>query len=399
MINLLKNVSLFLLIFGVINDDFVVDRVAGENALKAIFAFFLLTHGNEILKAFMKPKNTAMKFFYLFFFTLVAVAFIDVIFGYVELMKAIFVLLPIVVVFLYVSYVDDFEKLLYFLWLSIVFSAILAVFSDPLTPWTFRKTGGTGDPNEFAAHLLAGMFITIYLYLKNKNLFFILGSMPLFFYTLLYAGSKSSFLTLAALTVLILFTKFSDFLKKMFSFKSLLVLLVLGIGLSYFNVTRITAVKGLQERAQSAGTAKTRFVSWNAGVRMAQDNILTGVGIEQYEKNVKGYATDFIAKGSYAPHNFLIKVLGEVGFFPFITLILFLIVLFYTDYRKIAQSDYFWIYIAAASVVLMGLTLSMSYEKYFWLFLGLLSHVKLVLFVEEIEEEEEYLYEDNAYLT
>jgi len=399
MINLLKNISLFLLVFGVINDDFVVDRIAGENALKAIFAFFLLTHGNEILKAFMKPKpkNTAMKFFYLFFFTFVFIGFLGVGLGYVEMFKAIFVVLPVIVVFLYVSYVDDFDKLLYFLWISIVFSAILAVFSDPLTQWTFRKTGGTGDPNEFAVHVLAGMGITVYLYLKNRNIFFLLGSMALFFYTLLYAGSKSSFLTLAILLLVVLFTKFRDVVKQAISLKSLIVLLILGVAFSFSNLSQMSAIKGMKERAQSAGTAKTRFVSWNAGLRMAEENLLTGVGIEQYKLRSRAYATDFMAEGANAPHNFLIKVLGEVGFFPFITLLLFLIVLFYTDYLKIAQSDYFWIYITAASVVLMGLTLSMSYEKYFWLFLGLLSHVKLVLFVEE--KEEEYLYEDNAYLT
>ncbi len=395
MVNLLRNVALFLLIFGVINDDFVVDRVAGENALKAIFGFFMLMYAKDILLAFTKPKNLTMKFFYLFFFALSVIAFVDVILGYLTLIKAIFVLLPIIVVFLFTSYTESFEKLLYFIWASVVFSAILAVFSDPLTPWTFRKTGGTGDPNEFAAHLLAAMAITVYLYLKNRNIFFLLGTMPLFFYTLLYAGSKSSFLTLGILTVWIILTKFFDFFKKLFSFKTLVLLLIAGVGLSIWNPSQITAVKGLQERAKSAGTAKTRFVSWNAGVRMAQDNILTGVGMEQYEKHVKEYATDFIAKGSYAPHNFLIKVLGEGGFFPFITLILFLVVLFTYKYKEIAKTDYFWIYISALSVVFMGLTLSMSYEKYFWLFLGLLSHVELLFFIEE--KEEEYLYEDHAY--
>jgi len=395
MVNLLRNVALFLLIFGVINDDFVVDRVAGENALKAIFGFFVLMYAKDILSAFTKPKNLTMKFFYLFFFSLSAIAFVDVILGYLTLIKAIFVLLPIIVVFLFTSYTESFEKLLYFIWASVVFSAILAVFSDPLTPWTFRKTGGTGDPNEFAAHLLAAMAITVYLYLKNKNIFFLLGTMPLFFYTLLYAGSKSSFLTLAVLTIWIILTKFFDVFKKLFSFKTLVLLLIAGVGLSIWNPSQIAAVKGLQERAKSAGTAKTRFVSWNAGVRMAQDNILTGVGMEQYEKHVKEYATDFIAKGSYAPHNFLIKVLGEDGFFPFITLILFLIILFTYKYKEIAKTDYFWIYISALSVVFMGLTLSMSYEKYFWLFLGLLSHVELLFFIEE--KEEEYLYEDHAY--
>jgi O-antigen ligase len=397
MINLLKNISLFLLVFSLINDNFLVASPAGGNSLKAIFAFFLLMNIREIIQGFLQPKNTTIKFFYLFFFSLAAIAFTDVIFGYVPLIQALFILVGIFVVFVYVSYNQSFEKLLYFIWISMVFSAILAVFSDPITPWTFRKTGGTGDPNEFATQLLATMAITVYLFTKNKNIFFLLSSMVLFFYTLLYAGSKSSLLTLAALILFILVAKFSDLLKKLFSFKTFLLILIVGVGLSFSNIGQMKAVKGIQERAQSAGTAKTRFVSWNAGVRMAEDNLFTGVGIEQYEKNVKRYATDFIAKGSYAPHNFLIKILGEAGFFPFITMILFLIVLFGSEYKRIVHTDYFWIYIAALSVVLMGLTLSIAYEKYFWLFLGLLSHINLVLFIEE--KKEDFYYEDHAYST
>jgi hypothetical protein len=38
----------------------------------------------------------------------------------------------------------------------------------------------------------------------------------------------------------------------------------------------------------------------------------------------------------------------------------------------------------------------MAYEKYFWLFLGLLSHVTLVLWAEE-DDIEEVAYEDHAY--
>ncbi len=315
--------------------------------------------------------------------------------GLVAFNKALMVLIPVVVTFVYVTYYDSFEKLLYFIWLSMIFSAIIAVFSDPLTQWTFRKTGGTGDPNEFAAQLLVAIGITIYLFMKNRNHLFLWSSLLLFSYTLVYAGSKSSFLTLGILIIFTMLTKFSALLRKMFSFKVFVVLLILAGGLSYFDVMQSTAVKGIEKRAQSSGTAKTRFVSWNAGIRMSEDNFLTGVGVENYEKNVKRYATDFIAEGSYAPHNFLIKIIAESGIFPFIAMLLFLIVLFTSEYKSIVTSEYFWIYLSALSVVLMGLTLSMSYEKYFWLFLGLLSHVNLLFWMRH---QEEFRIENNAYI-
>jgi len=394
MINLLKQVALFLLVFALINDNFVVN-IAGGSALKIIFAFFVLLNAKDILQSLVQVKHSTMKLFYLFFFTLTIITFIDIFLGYVSLIQALFVLIGILVIFEYVTYTDIFDRLLYFIWFSMVVSAVIAVFSDTITPWTFRKTGGTGDPNEFATQLLATIAITIYLFTKNRNILFLMSSLGLFFYTLLYAGSKSSLLTLAALVLFMLVTKFSDLLKKIFSFKTILVIGILGVLLSIVDIGQMKAIKGIEQRAQSSGTAKTRFVSWNAGVRMAEDNFITGVGVEQYEKNVKRYATDFIAKGSYAPHNFLIKVLGEAGFFPFVTLLLFLFVLFVSEYRNIIESEYIWIYISALSVVLMGLTLSISYEKYFWLFLGLLSHVNYLLF---LERKEGSIYEDHAYL-
>ena len=394
---LIKNLALFLLIFGIINDDFVVDKIAGENALKAIFAFFLLVYARDILLAFLSPKNRVLKFFYFFIIVFALVMFVNVLMEVITLMQAIFVLLPIITIFVFVSYYENFEKLLYFIWASTVVSSIILAFSEPLTQWTFRRTGGTGDPNEFATHVLAAIAITVYLFYKNRNYLFLLPSLGLFSYALLYAGSKSAFLTLMFLSVFAVIVKFRFLLKKLFSLQVIVGIIILSVGFFVFNVSEMTAVKGMEERAKSSGTAKTRFVSWNAGVRMSRDNFLTGVGAEQYEKHAREYATDFIAEGSFAPHNFLIKMIGENGVFPFLALIAFLVVLFTYRFSEIMHSDYFWIYLAALSTILMGLTLSMTYEKYFWLFLGLLSHAGLVLWSGEEEEIEEVEYENHAY--
>ena len=392
---LIKDISLFLLVFAVINDDFVVDKVAGENALKAVFAFFLLVNAKDIFLAFVSPKNLVMKLFYLFISVFAIIVFVNVMTEVITLTQGLFVLIPVLTIFLFVSYYDDFEKLLYFIWFSTIVSSIILAFSEPITQWTFRRTGGTGDPNEFATHILVAIAITIYLFYKNGRYLFLFPSLALYAYALLYAGSKSSFLTLAFLIVFAIVVKFRFLLRKLFSLRVLLGIVIAGVVLASLDISQWTAVKGLEQRAKSSGTAKTRFVSWNAGVRMTRDNFLTGVGAEQYEKHAREYATDFIAEGSFAPHNFLIKMIAENGILPFLALIIFLAALFMADFRKIMYSDYFWIYIAALSTVLMGLTLSMTYEKYFWLFLGLLSHVHLALWYEEQEETDD---EDHAYL-
>ncbi len=393
----IKDLALFLLVFGIINDDFVVDKVAGENALKIILGFFLLVYAKDIIVAMLSPKNIVLKFFYLFVFIFGVVLLINVLLGIITFTQALFVLVPIITIFVFVSYYESFEKLLYFIWASVVVSSVILAFSEPLTQWTFRRTGGTGDPNEFSTHVLVAMAITVYLFYKNRSHFFLWPSLGLFSYALLYAGSKSAFLTLAFLIAFSIMVKFRFLLRQLFSLKALLAVLVIGFGLYTLDITQSTAVKGLEQRAQSSGTAKTRFVSWNAGIRMARDNFFTGIGAEQYEKHAREYATDFIAEGSFAPHNFLIKMLAENGIFPFLALIAFLFVLFTYRARTILYSDYFWIYIAALSTILMGLTLSMTYEKYFWLFLGLLSHVTLVVWLEEKEEEEGASDEDYAY--
>ncbi len=392
---LIKDISLFLLVFGIINDDFVVDKVAGANALKAIFAFFLLVNAKDIFLAFVSPKNLVMKLFYLFISVFSIIVFVNVMTEVITLTQGLFVLIPVLSIFVFVSYYDDFEKLLYFIWFSTIVSSIILVFSEPITQWTFRRTGGTGDPNEFAAHILVAIAITIYLFYKNSRYLFLFPSLTLYAYALLYAGSKSSFLTLAFLIVFAVVVKFRFLLRKLFSLRVLLGIVIAGVLLAALDISQWTAVKGLEQRAKSSGTAKTRFVSWNAGVRMTRDNFLTGVGAEQYEKHAREYATDFIAEGSFAPHNFLIKMIAENGILPFLALLLFLAALFMADFRKIMYSDYFWNYIAVLSTVLMGLTLSMTYEKYFWLFLGLLSHVHLALWYEEQEEVDD---EDHAYI-
>ena len=390
---LIKDVSLFLLIFGIINDDFVVDKVAGENALKVILAFFLVVNARDILVALVSPKNRVLNFFYLFFITFAAIVLLNIFLETITLLQGLFVLIPILSIFVYFSYEEAFDKVLYFIWGSVVVSSIILAFSEPITQWTFRRTGGTGDPNEFATHVLVAMALTVYLFYKNRSHLFLWGSLGLFSYALLYAGSKSAFLTLFFLLIFIVVVKFRFLIRGLFSLKGIVAILLIAFGLFSLNVTQMTAVKGIEKRAQSSGTAKTRFVSWNAGIRMTRDNFFTGVGAEQYEKHAKEYATDFIAKGSYAPHNFLIKMIAENGILPFIAFILFLGTLFTYRFQKVMQSDYFWVYVGALATVLMGLTLSMTYEKYFWLFLALLAHVSLVI----DEDEEEILDEDHAY--
>jgi len=394
---LLKDITLFLLIVSFINDDFIVDRIAGENSLKVIFVIFIIVHIQDILKAFTLPKNQVMKAFYLFVFVMGVVLFLNTMFGHIELIKGLEVLISIVIVFVYMSYYKNLDKMLYFIWIAVIISSIISLFNEPLDKWSYRITGGTNDENEFSVHLLAAMSIGIYLYYKHKNLFLFLATSGLFMYALLYAGSRTAMLALALSIIYTLYVKFRFVLKQMLSAKILLLFLVLGIAVSQYDFTQMQAIKGMEERAGNFGTAHERFISWKAGVRMIQDNFLLGVGVDNYEKNTRKYALDFIAEGSLAPHNIFIKIFAETGVFSTLTFLLFLYLLLTTEYSTIKNSDYFWLSLAVYTTLFMGLTLSITYEKYFWMFLSILSNAILKVTFNEKERKKDNIYENTPY--
>jgi hypothetical protein len=394
---LLKDIVLFLLILSFINDNFIVDKIAGGNSLKIIFGLFIVVHIQEIVKAFKSPKNSVMNAFYFFIFVMFVVLLINTIIGNITLIKGLQVIIAISVVFIYMSYYKDLDKLLYFIWVAVIVSAIVSLFNEPADQWTYRISGGTDDANEFSVHLLTGLSIGIYLFLyKHKNFILFITTTTLFLYALLYAGSKTAMLTLALGVLITIFVKFSFLVRKIFSMKVLLVLIILGVVASQYDFSKMTAVQGLQERAKSFGTAHERFISWKAGSRMIQDNFVLGVGVDNYEKYVRQYALDFIAEGSLAPHNILVKIFAETGFFSFIAFLYFLFVLLYTKFNEILRSKYYWIGLVVFANLLMGLTLSITYEKYFWMSLALLANA--IMRISSEEEEEEEMYENTAYI-
>ena len=394
-LNVLKDLSLFLLIFGMINDNFVVERLANPNALKIIFIFFILMNFKNILASFLMPKNNVMRFFYLFISVLSVITFLDIFWGYITLIEGLQVIISISIIFVYISYYPNLERILYFVWISVIVSAIISLFNAPVDQWTFRRSGGTEDPNEFSVHLLMGLSIGFYLYQKHKNLFLLVSTTLLFLYALLYAGSKTAMLVFAILFLYTLVTRFRFIIKKFFSIPMLILILGLGVFATQYNFSKLDAVKGMEERAKKFGTAHERFISWKAGLRMFEDNTFLGVGVNKYENNVRKYALDFIAEGSLAPHNIIVKILAEVGILPSIAFFIFLYFLLTEKYYYILHSEYYWLSLVVYSTLLMGLTLSITYEKYFWMALAILSNV----IISESIKSKETEYENITYNT
>ena len=379
MFKYIKDFLLFLLIFSFFNDNFIVE-VAGANSLKIIFSLFFIVHLPEIIKMTFKPNpHIVIKSFFIFIALMSVVMLTTLILdNQVVLIDGIINFLSIFVVFIYFSYYGNLEKILYFLWVAIVASAIISLFNDPLSEYTFRTSGGTADPNRFAMHLLIASAATVYLYIKNRSLLFLIPTLMLFSYAILYAGSKTSVLVMLTIGLYIIVAKFGSVLKKIFSFKGIIALLILIVIASQLDFTENRAVTGMQERAKQQ-TAEYRFASWRAGVGIIRDHFLVGVGQDNYEKYTRKYAKVYMDDGSLSPHNILVKLLAETGIFVFLAFISFLFLLFKSKYFEIRNSDYFWISIIPVIAVMTGLTLNFIYQQHFWFTFALLANIVLMI--------------------
>ncbi len=384
----LKDFSLFFLLFVSFNDTFST-QMTGDYIIKVALAFFVLLHIQEYIEILLSHKNRVIKAFLLFFLVISVITLLsNLIYFNDTLVVGVIRLFAIFALFTYFSYTRELRKVLYMIWTIMIVSSIIAFFSDPMTIYTFRRAGGTGDPNDFAAQLLVVMFITIYLFQKNRNWFFLLGSLAIFTYTLLYAGSKSSFIFLALMLLITFVLKFKAIMIHLFSGKGMMATVVIVAGLMIGIINSGKAVEGLQGRAQETGTFQQRLIVWRAGGEMIRDHFFMGVGFGEFPKVSGRYVKDYLAEEARPSHNIFIKIFAESGVFAFLAFLFFVITLFSTKFKEIVSSDYYWLYLASLSVVLMGLTIPSLHHKDFWISLAILSNVITYLTYEKQEEQE-----------
>lgn len=388
-IRILRSSIVFLFIFSIFNDNLLVDTF-GENALKAIFLLFILTN----LKRFYRNIMNLGMLRYLkpFFVFLMLTYFIMLInfAGFERLFENSLLWISMLAIIVYfINY--DLKEVLFMVWMSLLLSSFYAFISDPISQWTFRKTGGTGDPNEFAAQMLAVIPVAVYLFRTSKSLvykiIYMAVSVPVFLYSLFLAGSMSSFLALGFLIPAVLIRYLSlSFTKS---------LIVTGLGLMLFVVTLLvfqerlenaTAVQNMLGRTQETGTAQTRFDSWKAGFNMFIDKPLLGVGMRQYGEFSPLYSKTFLSSDSVAPHNMFIEVLAESGIIVFLSFVIFLFDLMVKYFDEIRKSEYFWLYLSLLAYVLMGFTIGLTYNKFFWLSIAVIMNVHRQIRTEPFEK-------------
>ncbi len=404
MIELFKKILLFLMIFSVFNDAMVTEY-AGESVLKLITQLFIVVHLRDFYYIIIGQKTAVMQSFYAMMLVVLAVLlFSNLLYFDVLLDFNLKRMVSIFAIFVYVAHYKEFDQMLYVIWFTMIVSAIYAYFGDTVEEYTFRKSGGNEDPNEYAAQLLSVMFITVYLFNKNKNYYFLLGSLSFFMYSLLYAGSKSSFIFLALLLIIIAFVKREVIMNYIFSMRGMtssIVILAIFAGVG-FMMSGDSAISGLQERAGSTGTFEQRLIVWSAGLEMISDNFFLGVGFGEFSDHVGAYLRSYLADEAHASHNVFIKIFAESGIFSFIAFVVFIFLLFRSKFYEIAHSNYFWVYLSSLAVILMGLTVPTLHHKDFWVSLAVLANVVYQFEFDDIYSENsnvEVIDENRTYIT
>lgn len=374
----LSDFFIFVLVFSFYNDNFMVEHF-GTQALKALFFLFYLFYFFTFVQNFKTMTDTQDKMFFAFFLFDITLLLIQMFFGWnVSFAPAGFMLIAILSVILYFSRYP-LQKLLYMVWISMMASVVICYFSPPLDEWTFRKSGGTDDPNEFSTQLLIFLFAAFYLYTQNKSKLFLAVSIVFFTYGILHAASMSSFLMLGVLGLLgiirLLFIKPQIF----FSTKTLLVLLLISAVATQINPIKFEVVSNILSRTKDTGTAGFRMHSWIAGKHMVEKNPLLGVGVDEFRANEYKYEEGHMLGSSPSPHNVYIKLIAESGIVIFLLFVLFIGTIIVSNLKILFYTNEWWLMMILFSSLLMGLTLGFLYDKFFWISIALMMNINYEL--------------------
>jgi len=334
---------------------------------------FAAANAKTMIDNFTKMTLKHDKYFFLFITTLFVIFLFQTILGQqTDFLKSLFKFLSALIVIIFFSRYS-LKKILYFIWVTMMASVVICYFNDSLSPWSFRTSGGTGDPNEFAAQLLAFMFISIYLYKKDKSLIFIGMTILFFLFGLFNAGSKSAFVMLAAVLLFVSIKFLIYNYKSIFDYKFFLLFSLLLGATIQVDFTKIEAVQNMLERAKNNKTAQYRMDSWIAGGHMIEAHPLIGVGIGEFANNTNKYAEVYVH--SPAPHNIYIQLLAETGFIVFFTFMIFITRLVVQNFKAFIYDDELWIFFAFVSLLFMGMTLGFGFDRYFLLFIAIMMKI------------------------
>ncbi|HDM8232848.1 TPA: O-antigen ligase family protein [Vibrio campbellii] len=196
-----------------------------------------------------------------------------------------------------------------------------------------------GDPNDLALVLMFPLAFTVSQLVEIRSSIWIKGfallTCLILFLSILETQSRGGLL--GALSV------FGYFTSKHIRSRTLLVILTLVAALSLYIIAGIDVrVSGGGAEAGIDASAMGRLYAWEAAFKMALDNPLTGVGLENFYYNYFFYSSHWDGI-NHAVHSTWFGVLAETGFVGLIVFIALIVSLVKTSLRSISlltkQSD------------------------------------------------------------
>lgn len=384
MIKFISKILIFILVFQTFNDTWFVE-IFGENVLKVVISVFVISHIKYIFEA---GKVKGIKLILLFCLAMILSSMMNF-YRLESFSKSYFA--PIIV-FIYFSVFSQYKNikwLIFTILFSALFSALYCLIRDDvLTEYTFRKTGGMGDPNEFSTTILFSLGVLWALFIsRKKNIILVLIISFVFLMSLLAAGSKTATLVVFIYLFIILKELISN-LSLLVRIRYILISLSSLILVSYvFFMTNENVIYLLLDRFDSSRTSNLRFVNWDNGLSLYFENWFFGLGTNNYAYVMR--QRYFLAEGAYETHNMYLKVLYELSFFGFIP---FLLIIKRQIIEVVKSKREHVVVLTSLSFLLMGMSLSLSYEKYVWLIIGLTYNKYFLNFFKKKAYEDSTIY-------
>ncbi|MFV8449235.1 O-antigen ligase family protein [Vibrio campbellii] len=189
-----------------------------------------------------------------------------------------------------------------------------------------------GDPNDLALVLLFPLAFTVSQLVEKRSSIWIRGfalmTCLVLFLSIIETQSRGGLL--GALSV------FGYFSSKHIRSRTLLVILTLVAAISLYIIAGINVrVSGGGAEAGIDASAMGRLYAWEAAFKMALDNPLTGVGLDNFYYNYFFYSSHWDGM-NHAVHSTWFGVLAETGFIGLIVFVTLIVSLIKTSLRSIS---------------------------------------------------------------
>lgn len=387
----LNNINfIFALILIIVSDDVLSFGTRFDSQFLyivkiAIYIFFIIWLGYNIISSKVSKKAIFLSFIFLFFILLAALINFDFTGGYgYQIM--------ILLVALQISIKSDLRILLFFFQKAIIFFSMISIiifFTYEVYPYLFnifptfvgengvslknlfittiytdrdsnRNPGIFREPGVFAIYIIIAVIINIYFFEKiNKTNLFIL------FMALLTTYSTSGYIV----SLLIILCNLNYKTKKLSLAGLLLVsstILVLIFVSSIPEVQQVIVSK-FESNSDNYGSTVSRLASISVPFNISLINPVIGVGLNNFSKFFSDYSAQLfgvaLASDGHSSNTFM-ALIATYGWI-FGILILFLLL----NFSKIIASGKFKKYIVFLAFLLLFSSQDMRYSITFWTFL------------------------------